>query len=79
MAKSKTEAYHVAQLDKATKIIRQDLDAVSPADFLRLREDLYEFCYGTALGPARQGMLQHIPLEKFNLDEFFDEVNVSER
>src|SRR5262245_292453 len=74
MAKSKAEAYHVAQLEKAAEIIRTDLDRLTPAEFVKLREDLHEFCYGAGFGPARQGMLQHIPLENFRLDEFFDEV-----
>jgi hypothetical protein len=74
MAKSKTEGYHIAQLEKAAEIIRTDLDQLTPAEFLKLREDLYAFCYGAPIGPARQGMRQHIPLEKFRLDEFFDEV-----
>jgi hypothetical protein len=73
MAKSKTEAYHVAQLEKAAEIIRIDLDRLTPAEFMKLREDLYAFCYGAGFGPARQGMLQHIALENFRLDEFLDE------
>src|SRR5262249_42050451 len=76
MARSKSEAqaYHVAQLEKAVKIIRTDLDRLTPTELLKLREDLHEFCYGAGFGPARQGMLQHIPLEKFRMDLFLEDI-----
>src|SRR5262249_26512296 len=63
-----------AQLEKAVQIVRQNLDALTLAEFLKLREDLHEFCYGSPMGPARQGMLQHNPLEKFRMDEFLEDI-----
>src|SRR4030095_14393021 len=76
MARSKTEtaAYHITQLEKAVAITRQNLDALTPAEFLKLRQDLHDFCYGAGFGSARQGMLQHIPLEKFRMDDFLDDI-----
>lgn len=65
MARSRTEAYHVAQLEKAAEIARRDLNHMSPGEFLKLREDLFDFC-SVSLGPVRQRMTESIPLEKLS-------------
>lgn len=63
---TKSEKYHVAQLERAVEISRVDLDDLSPADFLKLKEELYQFIYGTNLGVAQQRMAVRVPWEKFN-------------
>jgi hypothetical protein len=60
-ARSKSEAYHIGELEKAAQIVNHDLSRITPAGFQKLREDLFDFVRGSGLRVA-----ESIPLELVN-------------
>jgi hypothetical protein len=47
---TQTEKSHIEQLKKAAELVRIDASKLTPAGYMKLQEDLYEFVHGAGIG-----------------------------